>query len=167
MASYNDGKLEVVNYIMSLDPGSILDVGACDGKWSQLLRASGYEGLLDACEIYKPNAAKILEQYNNIFVGSILAYAYRFYDVVIFGDVLEHMTVMGAQFVLAYAVEHSKEIIVGVPFQYKQGSLYGNPYEFHIQDDLTPEIFEKRYGKYGLVELLRPRHDYAYYRRKL
>ena len=59
MASYNEGQLEVIEYIMSLAPESILDVGACDGKWAQLLRAAGYAGRLDACEAFKPNAARI------------------------------------------------------------------------------------------------------------
>ena len=168
MASYDDGKLEVIEYIMSLAPGSILDVGACDGKWAQLLRAAGYAGRLDACEAFKPNAAKILELYDCVFVGSIGDYRYRYdyYDVVIFGDVIEHMDVPAAQFVLDYAAHNCEEVIVGVPFQYKQGEIYGNPWERHIQDDLTPEIFEERYGRIGFELWLQPRRDYAYYRLK-
>ena len=167
MASYNEGKLEVIQYVLSLEPESILDVGACDGKWAQLLRAAGYEGRLDACEAFKPNAAKILELYDNVFVGDIANYYYspEAYDVIIFGDVIEHMTVESASWVLTYAkCRAEQDIIVGVPFQYKQGELYGNPWERHIQDDLTPEIFEERYGRIGFEMFVRPRGDYAYYR---
>ena len=166
MASYDDGKLEVVEYIMSLAPESILDVGACDGKWAQLLRSAGYAGRLDACEAFKPNAARILELYNDVFVGDIRRYEYGTgYDVIIFGDVIEHMTVENASWVLTYAkCRTEQDIIVGVPFLYPQGEIYGNPWERHIQDDLTPEIFEERYGWIGFEMFARPRGDYAYYR---
>ena len=166
MASYNEGKLEVIEYIISLAPASILDVGACDGKWAQLLRAAGYEGRIDACEAFKPNAARILELYDDVFVGDIGSYWYRYYyyDVAIFGDVIEHMDVLAAQSVLFYAAHNCGEVIVGVPFNYPQGELYGNPWERHIQDDLTPEIFEERYGMIGFEMFARPREDYAYYR---
>lgn len=166
MASYNEGKLEVIEYIMSLEPESILDVGACDGKWAQLLRAAGYAGRLDACEAFKPNAAKILELYNDVFVGDIRRYEYGIgYDVIIFGDVIEHMDAEAAKDVLRYAADRAQlDVIVGVPFLYPQGAIYGNPYERHIQDDLTPEIFEERYGWIGFEMFVRPRGDYAYYR---
>lgn len=167
MASYNEGKLEVIEYIMSLAPESILDVGACDGKWAQLLRSAGYAGRLDACEAFKPNAARILELYDDVFVGDIRRYEYGTgYDVIIFGDVIEHMDAEAATSVLFYASHNCGEVIVGVPFLYPQGELYGNPYERHIQDDLTPEIFEERYGMIGFEMFVRPRGDYAYYRRR-
>ena len=35
--------------------------------------------------------------------------------------------------------------MIAVPFLYKQGVLYGNPYKIHLQDDLTPALFEERY----------------------
>ena len=165
MASYNEGKLEVIEYIMSLAPESILDVGACDGKWAQLLRSAGYAGRLDACEAFKPNAARILELYDDVFVGDIRRYEYgNGYDVAIFGDVIEHMDVEAATSVLFYASHNCGEVIVGVPFLYPQGEIYGNPYERHIQDDLTPEIFKERYGMIGFEMFARPRGDYAYYR---
>ena len=168
MASYNDGKLEVIQYVLNLEPTSILDVGACDGKWAMMLVAAGYRGRLDACEAFRPNAAQILGLYDNTFVGDIIDYSFEpdAYDVIIFGDVIEHMTTAKAKCVLNYARRRVKEVIVGVPFQYRQGEIYGNPYERHIQDDLTPELFDVRYGDIGLELWLRPRADYAYYRLK-
>ena len=165
MASYDYGKDAVIQYIMSLEPQSILDVGACDGKWAQLLRGAGYQGRLDACEIWRPNAAKILDLYDNTFVGDIVDYTYGHYDVVIFGDVLEHMDEMRARWALGHADLWADEIIIGVPYQYRQGELYGNPYERHIQDDLTPEIFRERYGD-GFELFIQPVAGYGYYRRR-
>ena len=163
MASYDEGKDRIIEYILSLNPRCILDVGACDGKWAKLLRAAGFNGNIDAVERFKPNAVRIMDLYDELYVGSIVSFGYRprKYDVAIFGDVIEHMDVSAAQQALDYAQRHAAEVIVGVPFLYRQGEIYGNPYERHIQDDLTPELFAARYPGFELY--LQPKDDYAYY----
>jgi len=115
-------------------------------------------------EIFKPNAAKILDLYDEFFVGSIshYSYGYYYYDIVILGDVIEHMEVAAAQYVIDYACSNAKaDVIVGVPYKYKQGPIYGNPWERHIQDDLTPELMAERYPRLELMFEAAP--DYAYY----
>ena len=176
MASYNDGKADVVAYILkqakrkkSKEAFNILDVGACDGKWADFIQsaASRQEGLpairIDAVEAWKPNADAIVDKYDHVYNITMQAFEYRKdrYDCIIFGDVIEHMTVEDAQKVLEYARERCKEIIVGVPFRYPQGAIYGNPYEIHIQDDLTFENFQERYPGFEL--LFMARSDYAYF----
>ena len=162
MASYNYGKNEIVKWIKDRFPegSTCLDVGACDGIWSDLLR---HHLEMYACEIWKPNVDKIAGKYEVVFWTDISQLFYPYYDLVIFGDVLEHMSVEKAQKVLEYAKDHCKDYIVAVPFMYSQGELYGNPYERHIQDDLTPELFDERYPGHEL--LLRPTYNYAYYHR--
>ena len=182
MASYNYGKDEVLDRLMrwasKRDPHDtlhVLDVGACDGKWALLIYAHELcdfeiqvpEIRCDAVEIFKPNAMRILDLYDNVFVGDIYDYSYRFhqYDIIIFGDVIEHMEVESAQRVLDYArTMCGADIIVGVPFKYKQGQLYGNKWETHIQDDLTPELMAERYPFLKLMFQAAP--DYAYYHMK-
>ena len=104
MASYNEGKDEIVRWICehATYDSRILDVGACDGKWSDLIRQRRDDIILDACEIFKPNAVQIMDKYDRIFVGDIFDYRYDYcqYDYIIFGDVLEHMDVCKAQDVL-------------------------------------------------------------------
>ena len=157
--SYMKGKVEVVSWIRTHFPrsSSVLDVGPGGGIWHQLLP----EFHMDAVEIFKPTADMIRNRYRTVICADIADVSYD-YDLVIFGDVIEHMTVEKAQKVLAYAKEHSKDIIVAVPWQYKQGPCYGNQWEEHIQDDLTPEIFEERYP--GMVPIWTS-EDYAYYHR--
>lgn len=162
MSSYEFGKKEVCRFIREMfrKNSTCLDVGACDGKWVKLL---GDHLTMDAVEIFWPNICQhnLRELYRNVYAGDIADYEYEFYDLIIFGDVLEHMPVEKARKVLAYASGRSTEIIIGVPFLYKQGEIYGNIYERHIQDDLTAEIFAERYPGYDL--LIQPRNDYAYY----
>jgi len=163
MSSLNDGKQEIVSWIKEHFPegSTVLDVGACDGKWAKLL--TGYT--IDAVEIFEPNIRvhNLKYKYRNVYNCNILDYKYDYYDLIIFGDVIEHMQVWEAQVVLDYAKERCKDIIVGVPFLYPQDEIYGNPYERHIQDDLTEVKFYERYKGFEL--LLKPRHNYAYYKK--
>ena len=146
MASLNVGKAEMIRWIREnfKEGETCLDVGACDGKWADLL-----EGFLviDGVEIYEPNIVKhnLADKYRYIFNSDIRDFQYFEYDLIIFGDILEHLTVEEAQKVLKYAWGRCRNLIVAVPYTWVNRSHYGNPYEFHIQDDLTPELVKERY----------------------
>lgn len=164
MASYDYGKIEVVNWVyQSFAPGCIcLDVGACDGKWYDLL---GAYLTMDAVEIFTPNIMQhaLEAKYRHVYAGDIADYQYSWYDLIIFGDVIEHMEVSKAQQVLKHASGKCRDMIVGVPYLYPQDAIYGNPYERHIQPDLTPEIFAERYPD---LELLWGNARYGYYHKR-
>lgn len=159
MGSYSYGKDEVCAWVRQNFPAdaSVLDVGACDGAWRRLLPEYGN---MDAVEIFAPNAAK-LRGYRQIFQADIRVLQYERYDLIIFGDVIEHMRAEEARQVLDYAAPRCRDMIVAVPFLYRQGALGGNPYEVHVQDDLTPERFDERYP--GFAVLCDPGHNYRYY----
>ena len=159
MSSYDYGKPEICAWIRQDFPreATILDVGACDGKWRRLLPE--YPNM-DAVEAFEPNL-KNLQSYRNVFHADICDLSYEWYDLVIFGDIVEHLSVEAAKNELEYARDRCRDMIVAVPFLYEQGAIYGNPYEVHIQDDLTPEIFGERYP--GFEVLLRARDNYCYY----
>lgn len=165
MSSLENGKDEVVTWVKRHFPSgaTCLDVGACDGKWFNRL---GDYLTMDAVEIFHPYIEQYsLEQkYRHVFCCDIGDLVYCWYDLIIFGDVLEHMTAEDAQNVLRYAVPKCKNMIISVPFQWEQGVIRGNPWERHIQDDLTPELFDKRYP--GFRILCRPSWNYAYYVKK-
>lgn len=165
MASYEYGKTLIVHWVKDhfKEGATCLDVGACDGKWHGLL---GDYLEMDACEAFQPNIQgwELAKKYNKVFWGDICNLEYDYYDLVIFGDVIEHLTVGKAQKVLTYAKEHADDLIIAVPYEYPQDELYGNPYEKHIQDDLTPEIFDSRYPGF---EIIWANSEYAYYHRKL
>lgn len=159
MSSYDLGKQEAFTWIRQNFPegSEILDVGACDGKWADMLNQYY---TMDAVEAYQPNAERILGKYRTIYANDVCGLEYPEYDLIIFGDVIEHMTVEEAQQVIAYAKTRCTDMIVSVPWQYRQGMLYGNPFEIHRQDDLTMEIFNERYpGFEPIVEF----NDYCYF----
>ena len=158
MSSYSFGKDRVCQWVRNNFPrnSKILDVGACNGLWKRLLP----EYAMDAVEIFPPNIVW-LKDYKNIFEGDICDYKYDWYDLIIFGDVIEHLPVEKAQAVLEYAQKRCKDMIVAVPFLYVQGPIYGNQWEIHIQDDLTPALVFERYPM--LTELVRIDDKYCYY----
>ena len=161
MSSYRQGKPEVKFWLAQhLSNGAeVLDVGACDGVWANIL-GEWYD--MDAVEAWGPNIDKykLTEKYLSVYETEIQDFYYDHYDLVLFGDVIEHMTVEDAQMVLAYAKEHSDMVIVAVPFLFKQDAIYGNPYERHIQDDLTHNIFMERYPDFQPIVLF---PNYGYY----
>ena len=161
MGSFNEGKEEAIRWIKdNFNEGdTCLDVGACNGKWADLL--GGYL-TIDGIEIYRPYIERynIIDKYRSLFNRDIREFEYEHYDLIIFGDVLEHMSTKDAQKVIKYADSRCKNMIVAGPYEYPQGAKRGNPYEVHIQDDLTPEIFDKRYP--GFVCIYHT-DNYAYY----
>ena len=146
MASLNVGKRESVLWVKQhfQKGATCLDVGVCDGKWSDLL---GDYLTMDGVEIYGPNIVKhkLETKYKHIFNADIRTFQYFEYDLIIFGDVLEHMSIEDAQKVLEYAKPRCKDFLIAVPYQWTNRSHYGNPWEIHIQDDLTPENVLERY----------------------
>lgn len=161
MSSNNRGKAEAVKWIKEhFNCGATcLDVGAGDGKWANML--NDYL-IMDAVEAFPPNVVnyQLTKKYRNTNITDIRTFKYNWYDLVIFGDVIEHLSVEDAQKVINYAADRCRNILIAVPFEYKQGAIYGNPYEVHIQDDLTPELFNKRYPGFVPIYL---DYNYAYY----
>lgn len=161
MSSKQLGKKEVSQWIRSNIPkdGLCLDVGACDGVWSGLLRDHLQ---MVAVEVFEPNVIKydLESKYDVVMIADIRDLEYEHYDLIIFGDVIEHMSVEDAQNVLKYAYDRADQIVIAVPFRYPQGAIYGNEYERHIQDDLTHELFLSRYQGFKPLIVY---GDYGYY----
>ena len=102
-SSWPDGKPEIQQYIFDHVPnkGLILDVGSGGGTYYNLLHGR-YE--LEAVEIWKPTADYCRRLYSSVYLCDIRKFEYeKHYDLVIFGDILEHLIVEDAQKVLKEA----------------------------------------------------------------
>lgn len=141
----------------------VLDVGAGSGAYYDLLH--DYFNNIDGVEIFRPNIENydLENKYRYIYNKDIKDFEYEYYDIIIFGDILEHLEIEEAQKVLKYALKRCKEVIVAVPYCYKQGIEYDNVYEIHKQDDLTPVNVLERYPE---LELLYRNSWYGYYIRR-
>ena len=163
--SYNYYKKEIKEYLESKfsREASVLDVGCGNGTYYELLK--GYFKRIDGVEVFKGNIEKyrLREKYSNIYNKDIEDFRYKWYDIVIFGDVIEHLGVEEAKKVIEYANDRCREMIVAVPYCYKQGIVEDNVYEIHKQDDLTNEIMLDRYKE---LELMYKNEVYGYYRKR-
>lgn len=130
-----------------LPKGAILDIGPGAGKFGKLL--SSPDRPVDGVEVFGPyvDRYRLREIYRRVVVEDVRNFrcGFREYDLVILGDILEHLTVEDAQAVLAYFEEQGISTIVLVPYNYEQGPSHGNDHEEHLQPDLTEEVFHARY----------------------
>ena len=142
------GKRKLFEYIYSRVPISskILDVGAGSGIYHEMLSRNGYDNM-DAIEAF-PNYILdfyLRDKYNNVYQINALDFDYSKgdYDLVILGDILEHLSEEDARILLDKIFPYAKTIVVSVPYNSIQGTEYGNKLEIHLQPELTKEKFKE------------------------
>jgi 2-polyprenyl-3-methyl-5-hydroxy-6-metoxy-1,4-benzoquinol methylase len=125
---------------------SILDVGAGGGKYRELFK--DYPNM-DAVEIWQEyiDDEKLEEKYRRVFCADIQNFEFEFYNLIVMGDVMEHLSREDALKLLGNILPKCDEVIISVPFMNEQSNAeFGiNPHEAHLQADLNPELMEKEY----------------------
>ena len=121
---------------------TVLDVGPGFGTYSDLLKSNGLNIIIDAVEIWQPYIEKysLSTKYREVFNKDIRNHDNFNYDVVIYGDILEHMSKDDAITVWENTSKSANNAVITIPIiHYPQGESEGNPYEAHIKDDWTHE----------------------------
>ena len=138
----------------------ILDAGAGCGTYSSLLKA--HFPNMDGIEIYQnyDDMFDLKSKYDNLFIANVLDFDLTPYDYIILGDIIEHMTFEQAKEFLDKIQKMDILCLVGVPYNFVQGTEYGNVYETHLQPDLTEALFLERYPN---MKLLMGNHEYGYF----
>lgn len=161
--SYTFFKPEVKEWIKANIPTDkkILDVGAGEGTYATLLKGCGYN--IDAVEVWTPyiNEFKLWELYGTIHSADIREFDFSAYDFIILGDILEHLTAEEGKKVISDIAIARKQCLVAVPYMMPQdGDAIGNPYETHLQSDLTKAVMLERYPT---LECIYANQYYGYY----
>ena len=133
--SDNTNVYAIVQLLDELRPASVLDVGAGAGKYGDLVRQVLPDSYVDAIEVWEPYIDEYLlnHTYRNIIIADVRTVDIGPYDLVIFGDVLEHMTKEES---IKVFNKVTGSVIISIPIvHYPQGHSHGNPYEEHIKDD--------------------------------
>lgn len=160
--SYGEYKEEVKKHFINYIPKStkILDVGPGCGTYSHLLKSHGFT--IDCIEIWESYISQfnLHEHYNKVHIGNIMDFDISSYDYIIMGDILEHLSSKDAQLLITKIKNQNKKCLVAVPYEYEQGEYEGNPYEIHLQPDLTPSVMSNRYPS---LRLLYGNNEYGYY----
>jgi cyclopropane fatty-acyl-phospholipid synthase-like methyltransferase len=144
--SHNTNIEYITRLIRDNSPQTILDVGAGAGKYGHLIRAIYIDAKIDAVEIWEPyiKKYKLKSLYNKVYQIDIREFSNFNYDIVILGDVLEHMAKEDAVKVMEMVKSQAKMAIISIPVCHcPQGHVHGNPYEEHVKDDWTyDEVYE-------------------------
>lgn len=147
--SYHVFDVEIREWVLTNFPSRrtrILDVGAGSGKYRELLFDYPEMDALEMSPRYIERY-KLQARYRGLVKSDVMANLGMFaqYDLVILGDVLEHLDVRDAQKVLAACAVHRSVALVSVPFEYEQKGSDQEPQEEHRQSDLTHERVAERY----------------------
>jgi len=140
--------------IVELKPITVLDVGAGQGVYLDLIRQGlGAGVIVNAVEVWQPyiDQFNLENRYDKLFAMDVKDMSNFKYDLVILGDVLEHMSEESAVDLWDRISKQAKNAIISIPIiHYHQDAINGNPYEVHVEEDWNTERVLKTFK--GIVE---------------
>lgn len=133
---FDDAIKEIV---MLIKPTTVLDVGAGAGKYGGLIKEVLPKAITTAIEIEADYISRfslngIYDQVWNMNVMDIISpknYEQNF-DLVMIGDIIEHLRKSDGLDLINYLVYRSKWILIEFPHHYLQNSVEGYSSEAHI-----------------------------------
>lgn len=149
--SIRENDSDVLEFVAKHGIKTVLDVGCGFGTYGKLLGSE--VTTIDGVEVWKPyidmfNLEYVYSSITNIDVRDLPEEFYTPYDLVIFGDVLEHMMADESKLVWQNASQ-ARFTLMSVPIvHWPQGALWNNPYEVHKQEHLHPADIEQDYGPF-------------------
>jgi predicted TPR repeat methyltransferase len=164
---YSDARFDetVKSILKKIQPKKILDVGPGHGKYSRLIRSVLNEVHIEAVEIEKSyiKEFKLKELYDELHNCSIQEFVDNnidtAYDLVIFGDVIEHLKKSEGIDVLNFFVYRTKHVMVQWPHGFIQNSWEGHQHEAHIAvwgkadfSNFDYKWYQKDYMRLALVK---------------
>lgn len=136
--SSTEGKDWTRDKLRALAPASLLDVGAGAGTYARLL-AEDRPARMVALEVFEPYVERyrLHELYDEVLLGDARTTELPEADVVVLGDVAEHMSVEEAQDLWRRAGDAARRAVyMSIPIvRYPQGELEHNAHEVHVVDD--------------------------------
>lgn len=161
-----------IELIRKLDPSSILDVGVGFGRWGILFREfleiwdngrynGNWQVVIDGVEIF-PDYIKDYHKYfyDEIFLMNALEYlenTHNIYDLINFGDVIEHFSKDDGEKLIDLALKKGKYVLINIPIgnAWSQSGTEDNPYEEHksvwYNNDFTKYKYHKIKTFYDLT----------------
>lgn len=148
------GKDWALQTYLKIRPSTVVDVGAGEGTYAKLMRPH-HRARWRAIEAWGPYIGEyeLRDHYDEVMVADV-AYIDRIWlkaDLVIAGDVLEHMQAPIARMVLRRFQDRAENVLVSIPVLHlDQGAVNGNPFERHVDhwtyeamlDELNPGVVD-------------------------
>jgi SAM-dependent methyltransferase len=133
-------------------PVSVLDIGPGVGTYAKLL-ADVPTTRVVAIEVYEPYVTtyRLNQYYDEVVVGDARVVPFPAVDVVILGDVAEHMSEDDAVALWAKAgAAAARAVYLSIPVvHYPQGEIEGNHHEVHVVDDWNHDRVMKAFEGIG------------------
>ena len=172
--SDGENKQTVVDWYRQIAPRTVLDIGAGEGTYAKLIDNSDIDdpAYWTAVEAWGPYVTEynLLELYNNVVIGDACYIDYSkvnngHSDLVIAGDVLEHMTKTESKELITELKKYCSNIIISIPLLHLDQDAYnGNWFEKHI-DHWHFEDMQVELG-HGVVEAVEaPTLGYFWWRK--
>lgn len=138
---FSDNRLrpKVLGYLSAqkFSPRTVLDVGAGGGANLEFYQPWWPNSHWTALEVWPPNIERFQlgYRYDNTIINDVRNITDFYYELVIFGDILEHLPKEDSLDVLNRALDHAAYVVVALPvIHYPQGAMDGNPYEEHVSE---------------------------------
>lgn len=148
--SSDEGKQELKVFLSNVnDVSSVLDIGPGAGTYFDLLSDTFKNARWTGIEVWKPYIERfsLSSKYDIIINDDALKIDWPSmdnYDMIIMGDVLEHMPEHDALRLINSAVAKSRLVIMSIPIiTLIQGAEEGNPYETHLAYYTPQSVIEK------------------------
>lgn len=136
--------------IKEINPKTVLDCGAGAGTYLDLIKANlGYKTIVVGVEAWNPYIIKydLEDRYDILYPIDIRDMASFQYDLVILGDILEHMPESDAIMLWNRISEEAKYALISIPIiHYEQGAINDNPYEVHVEEDWSTEKILQKFS---------------------
>jgi predicted TPR repeat methyltransferase len=157
--SLKSGKAETLAWFQTNEPTikTVVDIGPGSGTYVKLIREDA-KCCVDATwigvEIWKPyiEEFKLEQRYTQVLNQDVRTVDWTALnpDVVIAGDVLEHMTKQDAVALVDRILAVAKTLIVSIPIRHmpQDEHTYPNPHEAHIKDDWSHEEVTETWKHY-------------------
>lgn len=128
-----------------LGPETVIDVGAGSGTYARAFRAPGDASHWTAVEVHQAyiDRYRLADVYDAVVCADARTYlAGHEADLVILGDVVEHVTMDEGRQMLRDAMR-SSAVLLSIPLgRYDQGPLDGNQHEAHLATWEHDDVFD-------------------------
>lgn len=140
--SHPETKPWILSKIIDNKVSTILDVGAGSGTYADYFASNKRRFKIAALEVWKPyiDEYELAKKYYKVYEADVREHQNFDFDLVIFGDILEHMNKEDALEVWDRVSQQARFAVIAIPIiHYHQGPINDNPYEEHVKEDWTNE----------------------------